>query len=96
VHVPSNGIVSWIKLDIQARRLEGSPLLPEGTELPAQTLEGVMRSLDMVEKALGEALLMAEAMPGPDESAIGAHEHQHAANRSQMHAAYVLWHFCDG
>lgn len=68
--------------------MEGSPLLPEGTELPAQNLEGVMRSLDMVEKALGEALLMAEAMPGPDESAIGARQHLHAANRSQN----VVWH----
>ena len=83
--MPSNGAVFWMTtLDNQARRLEGSPLLPEGTELPAQNLEGVMRSLDMVEKALAEALLMAEAMPGPDESAIGAHQHQHAANCWQL------------
>ena len=61
---------------MQVRRLDASPLLPEGAEMPAQNLEGVMRSLDLVEKALVEALLMAESMPGPDESAIGAHQHQ--------------------
>lgn len=75
----------------QARRLEGSPLLPEGTQLPDQNLEGVMRSLDVVEKALQEALLMAEEMPGPDESAIGAHQHQEPP-AAAGHADSVLRH----
>ena len=30
-----------------ASKLEGTSLLPEGAELPAPTLEGVMRSLDL-------------------------------------------------
>ena len=79
----------------QARRLEGSPLLPEGTQLPDQNLEGVMRSLDMVERALQEAMLMAEEMPGPDESAIGEHQHQHQellAPAAAGHTDSVLCH----
>lgn len=68
----------------QARRLEGSPLLPEGTQVPAQNLEGVMRSLDMVERALEEAMLMADAMPGPEESAIGKSGY---SKQSSMHVA---------
>ena len=57
--------------------------------MPAQNLEGVMRSLDMVERALEEAMLMADAMPGPEESAIGKYSTQ-----SSMHVRpYVasLW-----
>lgn len=75
--------------------MEGSPLLPEGTQLPDQNLEGVMRSLDMVERALQEAMLMAEEMPGPDESAIGEHQHQHQellAPAAAGHTDSVLCH----
>ena len=50
-----------------------------------------MRSLDVVEKALQEALLMAEEMPGPDESAIGAHQHQEPPAAAR-HADSVLRH----
>jgi hypothetical protein len=42
--------------------------LGAGTQMPPQTLEGVMRSLDLVKHAMEEALAVAAAMP--EESAI--------------------------
>ena len=55
-----------------ARRLEGSRLLPEGTQIPDEHLEGVTRSLDMVERALQEAMLMAEENPTRPEVCVCA------------------------